>query len=130
MKLISASYTPGTGESIVKIGNKYGTFEGRAKVHNNEKHVSNYAGCYIAELRAWLKYFQTQLSRKKAMLKATETLKKDISVNCYENEDINHRINLAIRDYTKEISDIKKELEDIRKTINEYIKRRDEILKK
>ena len=130
MKLVSANYNPGTGESIVRLGNKYGTYEGRAKIHKEEANPSSYAGCYIAELRAWLKYFQTQLSRKKAMLAAAQHLKQDIAINCYENEDINHRINLTIRDYSKEIEDIKKELVVIRKTIKDYILNRDKLLKK
>lgn len=128
MKLISANFNPGTGESIVKIGNKYGTFTGKARLHPDDKnHSSNYAGCRLAEYRAQIKFLQTLLPRKKAMLKAVENLKKDIEINCYLYRDIEKRINLAIRDYSNDIAAITDEIHEIKELINKDIKTRDTI---
>ena len=130
MKFISADYNPNTGISRVKIGNKYGTYEGIAKVHPEEEHKSHLAGCHIAEIRAYLNFFKTQLPRKKAALKEIEKLKKDITINCYENKDVMKRINLAIRNTTNEIEELKMNIQEAQDALANYLKTREEFLNK
>ena len=130
MKLVLADYNPNTGISRVRIANKYGTYEGIAKTHPEENHKSNLAGCYIAELRAWLKFYKKQLPKKKVVLKTLKNLKRDILDNCYENKDIMKRVNLAIRNTDNEIKEIKESIKVIEENIVNYIKSRDELLKK
>lgn len=128
MKLIKTEFNKETGVSTVILQDKNGRYEGKAKLHPDDKdNISNYAGYHIAEFRAWIKYLKTQLSRKKAMLKAVENLKKDIQINCYENQDIEKRIGLTIRNYTEEITEIQEAIISLNQTVREYIKGREKI---
>lgn len=127
MKIIYSLFDKKTGKSIVKLADKRGVYQGEAKLHPNDKnYISYYTGCDIAEDRAWINFFKKEKRRIQAMLDATKRLKKDILLNC-ENIDkqILKRINLQLRDLTKEKEENIKFEKKLNDTIKERIKKRD-----
>ena len=83
MKFIYGEYNEKTGVSIVKLKDKENNeYIGKAYLHPDDKeYASQFAGCRLAEYRAWIKYYQYQRRIKKAQLKELENLAKEINEN-------------------------------------------------
>ena len=130
MKFLYGYFHPDTGQSIVALANKDGVYVGQAKLHpEDKKYASKFAGCRLAEARAWLKYLINEVRRKKIMLRTVQNLNKDIHKNCKDiNPQVQHRINLKIRDYNKEIAELKTNIDLLKEQISKDIKIRDDII--
>ena len=58
-KMIYSNYNPDTGESIVKIRNKYGIFTGVSRLQEEDRpYESSFAGCEYAEMKANISYMK------------------------------------------------------------------------
>ena len=129
MKFLYGYFHPDTGQSIVALANKNGIYTGEARLHPEDKqYASKFAGCRLAEARAWMKFLSAEIRRKKIMLHTVQNLNRDIQKHCKDiNPEVQHRINLKLRDYTKEIKELTENIAEIKKQIAEDIKRRDDI---
>ena len=132
MKFLYGYFHPDTGQSIVALANKNGVYVGQAKVHPEDKeHVSKFAGCRLAEARAWLKYLLSEVRRKKIMLQTIKNLNKDIQINCQKiDPKIQRRINLKLRDYNQEIIEIQDNIKQLKQSIAKDIQDRDKLIKR
>lgn len=82
MKLVSAEFNKEAGVSTVVLQNKNGRYVGKAKLAPEDADVaSEFAGCRIAEQRAWINYYKTEIRRAKIKLKAIDELWADMHVN-------------------------------------------------
>ena len=73
MKFQCNNFNPETGESVVILTNKYGTYVGTAKVHPDDKYKANeITGCVIAEERAWINSYKKEKARIKIALKTMQ----------------------------------------------------------
>lgn len=132
MKLLYSYFFPQTGESAVALANRDGVYIGSAKLHPDDKNsASQFAGCRLAECRAWLQYLHKQLSRQKLMLKTIQNLKKDIDLNSpYIDSQTQRRINLKLRDYSNNIQNLKDNIKQLEDKIKKDIQIRDSLLKR
>lgn len=121
MKFISSSYSPKTGKSEVVMQHLGVKFKGTAQLHpDDQEHASNFAGCYLAELRAKilaLKY-ERYLAKKKSD-DAIDFMKSCENYAAFDPESptakamfrqINRRIK-KVNDLTDEINELLKELD-------------------
>lgn len=133
MKLLYSYFNPTTGKSIVGLSNKNGIYEGIARLHpEDKKNASEYAGCRIAEGRAWIKYFKYEKKQCQEKIKMIKNLYKDIYRNCSENTktEVSKRFAIQIKYYKSKISECKISIEDIENQLKESIKIRDNIIAK
>lgn len=133
MKFLYGYFDQSTGESIVALADKYGTYIGQAKLHPDDKNnASEYMGCGIAQRRAWIKALQNRRRRAKIKLNTVKDLMKDIHLN-YQgllHYGLKRRFNLKIRDYSNEIKDINNQIEQIKDDIKKRIKIRNDLIEK
>lgn len=132
MKLLYSYFYPQTGESVSVLSNKNGTYTGSAKLHPDDQNVaSQYAGCRLAEYRAWIKYLKSERRNNKIKLNTIKQLNKEINLYCPNiNQKIQRRINLKIRDYYNNIQEINNEIQQLQTKIKKDIETRDLILKR
>ena len=135
MKFLYGYFNEISGESIVGLADKYGTYIGEAKVHpDDKKNASKFTGCSIAENRALIKLLKKRLQREKIRLKTIENLYKDVSINCSdlikENPKLEKRFKIQIKNSNNTIKDIQKFIYDLNFEIFNRIKIREEILDK
>lgn len=132
MKLLYSYFYPQTGESVSVLSNKNGTYTGSAKLHPDDQNVaSQYAGCRLAEYRAWIKYLKSERRNNKIKLDTIKQLNKEINLYCPDiNQKIQRRINLKIRDYYNNIQEINDEIQQLQTKIKKDIETRDLILKR
>ena len=129
MKMTRSDFIIDTGESIVELQDKYGAYQGRAKLAPEDKeYVSRYAGLRIAQHRAQLKYLKSQRRRIKERLKEVSFLKKEL--NNLIDKKAQRRLNLRIRDYHAQLEDLDFAIEELKKLIQDEIKVREDIIKK
>lgn len=130
MKILYSNFDPQSGESIVTLVNRNGSYTGKAKLHPEDNNPSNFTGCRLAERRAYIKYLKNERRRYKITLKTILSLYKDLTNNCSDsiNEKITNRFNIQINFYKKTINEINKTIEDVQNTIKEEIKIREKIL--
>lgn len=130
MKLLSSIFDAETGISTVTIQTELGIFQGRARLHPDDRdNASNLAGCRLAEERAILKYFKTLLKYKKIEFKALNHIYKDLYDNDAFDDKIFHRLNLQLRNRTNEMNILKEEIKNIEDYIQKSILMRDQIFK-
>lgn len=73
------------GLSTVTITNRYGTFTGHSRLHEEDiPFESELAGCRFAEMKAQIKVFQAQIKEERAVIKALEDFQK-IVLNCKDS---------------------------------------------
>ena len=137
MKFLYGYFHPETGQSVVALSDKYGIYTGQAKVHPDDKQfASQYAGCRLAEKRAWIQKLRTELRRKKIQLKTIQNLRDDILINCHldkisnSSEQILHRIKLKLRDYSNEIKELNENINLLSYEIKKDIEIRDNLIKR
>ena len=133
MKFLYGYFHPETGESIVALANKSGTYIGQAKLHPDDKdNGSEYAGCRIAEGRAWIKYYKQEKRRCREKLETIKNLYKDIYRNCSKQtaQEVEHRFNLQIKYYTEKLTESKEIIKEIEKQLKNSIEVRDNIINK
>lgn len=132
MKLLYSYFFPTTGESTVALANRDGVYIGSAKLHPDDKNTaSQFAGCRLAEYRAWLKYLHKERTRNKIQLKTIKNLNKDIQLNCSSiDPKIQRRINLKIRDYNNKIQELTDNIKELQNKIKKDIEIRDSFLKR
>ena len=132
MKLLYSYFFPATGESTVAIANRDGVYIGSAKLHPDDKNsASQFAGCRLAECRAWLQYLHKELSRQKLMLKTIQNLKRDIDLHSPNiDQQTQRRINLKLRDYSNNIQSLKDDIKQLENKIKKDIEIRDSLLKR
>ena len=137
MKFLYGYFHPETGESVVALADKYGVYTGQAKLHPEDtKFASEYAGCRLAEKRAWLQYLYKQRRIKKLQLKTIQNLRDDILINFHldKNSDstkkICRRIKLKLRDYSNEIKELTNDIDLLSSDIKKDIKIRDDLIKR
>lgn len=89
IKLIYSNFDEQTGISIAKINTDLGIFEGKSKLHEEDRNiVSNFAGCQYAETRAILKYIKRRIQILNYQLKGLENYQKQLmNRKSYEHED-------------------------------------------
>lgn len=124
MKFLRGSFDKDTGVSTVTLFDKYGIYTGFALLHPDDRdNASEYAGCRIAEYRAWIRALQIKRHRTKIKLNAIKNLVKDIEINYHEPIDskLSRRFFLKIRDYNNEIEDINNQINEIRTNIKKRI---------
>lgn len=132
MKLTYSFFNPKTGESVVTLTNRYGSYTGKAKLHPDDiNNISKFTGCRLAERRAYIKYLQSERRRYKNSLKTIQNTFKDLQINCPDSidEKIEKRINILIHYHTKNINEIDEAIDHIKNLIKEEIKVREKILK-
>lgn len=138
MKFLYSYFFPQTGESVVALQDRYGVYLGEAKLHPDDVlYGSEYAGCRLAEQRAWLKYYKKKLSRLKIRRDTIKSLEQEIISNCYYKESppptakqINHRIDCAYKSYDLQIKQIEQEIDILNQTIKNGINIRDKIIER
>lgn len=131
MKFLDSFYNKYEGKSIVTLADKYGIYTGYAKVHPLDKeNASEYAGCAIAESRAWIKALKSRRRRTKIKLNTIEEVIKDINLNANNYIDVSKRLNILFKKYTKEIKEIDKNIEEINNSIKKRLEARKKILDK
>ena len=132
MKFLYSYFFPETGESTVALSDKNGVYIGTAKLHPQDKEfASEYAGCRLAQKRAWIQYLQRQLRIKKIQLKTIKNLIKDINLNCNSiDPKIQRRFNLKLRDYTNEIQELTNNINLLNEEIKKDIKIRDSLIER
>ena len=132
MKLLYSYFFTATGESTVAIANRDGVYIGSAKLHPDDKNsASQFAGCRLAECRAWLQYLHKELSRQKLMLKTIQNLKRDIDLHSPNiDQQTQRRINLKLRDYSNNIQSLKDDIKQLENKIKKDIEIRDSLLKR
>lgn len=130
MKFLYGYFNEQTGESIVTLANKYGHYTGYAYLHPDDKNnASQYAGCDLAEKRAWLDSLRKDHRRIKFQLKAIQNLAKDININCdYIDPKIKRRFNIQLKLYQSALDEIEEEIKELNESIEKSIKIREEIL--
>ena len=129
MKLKDSFFNEETGQSEVVLVDRFGTYIGKARLHPDDKdNASKYAGCRIAEYRAWIKALKSRRRRAKIKLEAIISLEKDI-IQVYSDscESALKRIKFKKIDYEDEIDQINQDIKAIEQAINLYIKYRDRI---
>lgn len=132
MKLLYSYFFPDTGESVAALGNRDGVYIGSAKLHPDDKDsASQFAGCRIAECRAWLKYLHKERRTQRLRLNTIKNLNKDIQLHCSTVDPaVQRRINLKIRDYHNKIDELTEDIEQLENKIKRDIELRDSLLKR
>lgn len=132
MKFLKGDFFKSSGVSYVTIADKYGKYTGYATLHDDDKEfASKFTGCRLAEQRAYIRLLEANIKRNKIMLKAIRDLKKDMELNCKDiNPAILRRINLKLRDYSKEIAYNKDKIAEIKTNIKKSIEIKDNINKR
>lgn len=129
MKMTRSDFNIDTGESIVELQDKYGIYQGYAKIcPEDREYISRYAGLRIAQHRAQIKYLKSQRRRIKERLKEAVFLRKELE-NLIDKK-AQRRLNLRIRDYHTQLEDINFAIDELKKLIREEIKVREQIIKK
>lgn len=120
MKMIYNHYDSETGISKVVLADKRGKYTGKAKLNPNEKNTeSRFAGLRLAEYRAWINYFKSEVRRIREKLNTVKSLKKDMDEYDNPNKKVQRRVNLKIRDYSQELTDLKKAIDELKKRLDE-----------
>lgn len=133
MKFLYGYFHPQTGESVVALADKNGVYTGQARLHPDDKdYASEFAGCRLAERRAWIQYLRKECRRKQIMLNTIKDLMKDIDINCdcYIDPKVKRRFNLKLRDYSNEISEFKEAINTLQTETAKDIKFRDELIER
>lgn len=87
-RLKTSSYDPITSISTATIVTELGEFQGGAKLHPDDRGVSSaYFGCFLAELRANIKYFKVRKQYIKAQRKGLIDFEKVIKSHKAYNKD-------------------------------------------
>ena len=130
MKLVYSNFDKETGISTVILQNRNGRYIGTARLHPEDK-GSEIAGCSLAEKRAWINYYKSEIKRDKIKLKEILSIKKDIIINdsYYENPAL-IRINIRIKYLSNQIKTFTERLDKIQNYIDQSIKIRKNILDK
>ena len=142
MKFISSSFNPKTGKSEVIMQHLGVKFKGTAQIHPEDReHLSNFEGCYIAELRAKILAlrYEKYLAKKKSD-DAIDFIKSCKNYAAFDSESptakamyrqMNRRIK-KVNDLTDQINDLLKELDmhqRRRQIVLNAIKRKKEMTK-
>lgn len=133
MKLSYEYFNKDTGEAIITLKNKYGSYTGKAQTHPDDKpYINELVGCRLAEKRAWLVYFKKELQRQKIKLNTLQNLNKDIQNTFSDkiNPAIQRRINLKLRDYSNNIIELNQTIFEIKNSIKKDIELRDSLIKR
>lgn len=131
MKFLYGYFDQKTGESVVGLADKYGTYTGQAKLHpEDKKYASKYTGCNIAQARAKIKALKSRRYRNKIKINTIKDIAQDIELNTDNNSKVNKRLNIKLKNYNKEIKDIDKEIEEIKEHIRQRLEIRNKIIKK
>lgn len=121
MKFISSSYNPKTGKSEVVMQHLGVKFKGYAQLHPDDReNESNFAGCYLAELRAKILAlrYERYLAKKKSD-DAIDFMKSCENYTAFDPESstakamyrqINRRIK-KVNDITDEINNLLNEID-------------------
>lgn len=82
--LIKADYNEETGISTATIDTDLGAFEGRAKLHDEDRDfASKYTGCRYAETRATIKYLKMKKKFILSNIKGVKTILSDLHKDTY-----------------------------------------------
>ena len=74
-KILNADFNKETGISKVNILTDLGNFEGKSKLHEEDKDIiSNFEGCRYAELRAVVKYIKAKIKNQKIKVNTIKNL--------------------------------------------------------
>lgn len=138
MKLVYSNFNKQTGESVVILQDKNGRYVGKAKLHPSDTEFSSeFAGCRIAEQRAWLDFYKKELKKAKLQLKPLKDLYNYIwyfnspaEYHTYHTEWIEHQLSVRIDNYTKYIEELKDSIKNLEKAIKDSITARDRIIQK
>lgn len=133
MKFLYGYFHPETGESKVVLANKSGTFIGKARLHPEDKeHASEYAGCRLAEGRAWIEYYKKEKKRSQEQINTIKNLYKDIYRNCSKTtaKEVEQRFKIQLKYYEEKLKESKEIIKEIKKQLEDSIKVRDEITKR
>lgn len=131
MKFLYGYFNQDTGESVVTLADRYGTYTGQAKLHPDDKdNASQYMGCGLAQRRAWIKALQNRRRRIKIKIQAIKEIIVDIKVFANDYVDINKRLKCKLKSYNKEIENIENLIKEIQNNINKRIEVRDNLINK
>ena len=132
MKLVYSYFDETTGESIVKLADRYGSYVGKAFLHpDDSNYKSKYMGCGLAERRAAIKGLKNRRRRVKIKLNTIENIITDIKTNIQEpDENILKRLYFEKKKYSLELTEINNNIEMINKVIEKRIKIRNNIINK
>ena len=119
MKFIKGIFNEETGVSTVILKDKQNNlYKGKAYLHPDDKpYASQFAGCRLAEYRAWIKYYQYQRRIKKYQLQALENLGKDIKDCSFLDLKFKHTFWTHIKNYHKEIKEYENNIKELKKLI-------------
>lgn len=132
MKFLYGYYNDQTGESTVTLANKYGQYTGYAYLHPDDKEsASEYAGCNLAQKRAWLDSLRKDRRRISFQLKAIKNLYKDIKHNVQDPDPkITKRFQIQIKLYQTALTEINSDIQELQNLIKKTIETRASILKR
>lgn len=119
-KMIYSNYDPDTGESIVKIRNKYGIFTGISRLQEEDRpYESSFAGCEYAEMKANISYMKFRKKILNYQIKILEDFYKSISsakdfnIDSYESKKLRrkiHELKKEKRSWDDKIKSLKKKM--------------------
>lgn len=135
IELSKAVFDRETGISEVTIRTDYGEFTGTAKMHPDDTpYASEFAGCSLAERRAYKKYIKARIRECNAQIKVLKHLANTYKGMCNPDELDNKKLYWKpvdfIEDLRQEITFWKEEMQAIDEDIAESIKIRDKIAKR
>ena len=132
MKLVYSYFNKETGQSIVKLADRYGSYIGKAFLHPDDyEYKSEYMGCGLAERRAAIKGLKNRRRRIKIKLNTIQNIITDIKINIQEpDENILKRLYFEKKKYSLELIEINNNIEMINKDIEKRIKVRNGIINK
>lgn len=126
-KLTEAYYDEDTGISTVRIQTNLGQFSGMAVLNKEDIEVkSNFAGCKLAESRAYIKYLKAKIKNIKIEIKGIQDLAKmlegrnDYNKNSIENRKLRHLTFIK----QNQITEIENKITSIKKSMNDYLEKR------
>ena len=126
-KLTEAYYDEDTGVSVARIQTNLGQFSGMAVLNKEDIEVkSNFAGCKLAESRAYIKYLKAKIKNIKIEIKGIQDLAKmlegrnDYNKNSIENRKLRHLTFIK----QNQITEIENKITSIKKSMDDYLEKR------
>lgn len=134
MKLKRSKFNEYNGVSVVMLENHGKTYTGEAILHPDDwEHMSKYAGCRIAEKRAYIKYWQEKRHEARLKRDALISFYKDLSnVAVTNNHTISNfvikRICVHINYWNEAYKDAKYKVDYLKTSIESEIKTREKLI--
>ena len=120
------------GLSTITIVNKYGTFTGHARLHEEDlPYESELAGCRFAEMKAGIKVFNAQIKQVRATIKTLEDFQK-VLINCKDYNEHSceaRQLRKQIHINRKALRTLLAQKQSLTEKLHEHINYRDKVVR-